>query len=153
MKLAKYILLFLVLNFSALLLGVLLMNNGPQSTWYINLDKAPWTPSGWVFGAAWTTIMICFAIYMGYLSKNSTNFKFIILYTIQWLLNVSWNYAFFNHHNISLGLIIITALTFVVISISIKYHKITKTKWLLMLPYIIWLCIAVSLNAYILIYN
>ena len=45
------------------------MDNGPMTDWYINLNQAPWSPPGWVFGAAWTTIMICFSIYMAYLFK------------------------------------------------------------------------------------
>ncbi|MCL5244187.1 tryptophan-rich sensory protein [Cellulophaga sp. 20_2_10] len=153
MKLAKYIILFLILNFSALALGILLMDNGAQSTWYLNLNKAPWTPPGWVFGAAWTTIMICFAIYLGYLAKASNSLKFMIIYAVQWFLNVGWNFAFFNQHNIKIGLVIITSLTFVLIYIINKYNNKSKAKSLLLVPYIIWLCIATSLNAYILIYN
>ncbi|MGJ8732697.1 MAG: TspO/MBR family protein [Cellulophaga sp.] len=153
MKLAKYIILFLVLNFGALALGVLLMDNGAQSNWYLQLNKAPWTPPGWVFGAAWTIIMVCFSIYLGILAKLSKNFKFIFLFVIQWFLNVGWNFAFFNQHNISIGLVIITALTFLILYISTKYKNVLKYKSLLLLPYIIWLFIATSLNAYILIYN
>lgn len=153
MKLAKYIILFLVLNFSALALGVLLMDNGAQSTWYLELNKAPWTPPGWVFGIAWTIIMVCFAIYLGFLAKQSKNFKFIFLFAIQWFLNVGWNFAFFNQHNISIGLAIILALTLLVSYIFLKYITIVKKTSILILPYIIWLFIATSLNAYILIYN
>tara|TARA_R110002049_G_scaffold263086_18_gene439198 strand:+ start:11453 stop:11914 length:462 start_codon:yes stop_codon:yes gene_type:complete len=153
MKLAKLITLFLILNFGALALGIWFMNNGPQSTWYMNLNKAPWTPPGWVFGFAWTTIMICFAIYMAYLAKNSSNFKYVVPYALQWLLNVGWNFAFFNQQHIGMGLIIIIALTLLAIYIPITYRKETGNKWLLLLPYSIWLCIATSLNAYILIYN
>jgi translocator protein len=58
------ILIFLILNFSALIAGVSLYGEGGNSEWYNNLTKAPWEPPGWVFGAAWTIIMICFAFYM-----------------------------------------------------------------------------------------
>jgi benzodiazapine receptor len=58
MKLLKISIFFLVLNFSALAIGSWLMNNGPITNWYMNLNQAPWTPPGWVFGIAWTTIMI-----------------------------------------------------------------------------------------------
>ena len=60
----KILLFFLLINFSALTIGSWLMDNGPQTDWYKGLNKAPWTPAGWVFGFAWTTIMICFSIYM-----------------------------------------------------------------------------------------
>ena len=41
--------IFLVLNFSALYLGVILSNEGGSSDWYSNLTRAPWEPDGWVF--------------------------------------------------------------------------------------------------------
>jgi len=74
MKKVLLLAFFLVLNFGALGIGVLLMNNGPQDAWYAALNKAPWTPPGWFFGVAWNTIMICFSIYMAYLiqAKSST---------------------------------------------------------------------------------
>jgi tryptophan-rich sensory protein len=53
-------LLFFILNFAALAVGGLFTGSGVSSEWYQNLDKAPWTPPGWVFGAAWPFIMICF---------------------------------------------------------------------------------------------
>lgn len=153
MKLFKYIILFLIINFSALVIGSWLMNDGPQTAWYQNLNQAPWTPPGWVFGVAWTTIMICFSIYMAYLYKLVPNNKLKILFTIQFILNVIWNYIFFNQHLIALGLICIFLLTVVVGIFLFNYYGKLKSKTILILPYFIWLCIATSLNAYILFNN
>jgi len=44
--------LFLLINFAALALGGLATSDGVVSLWYQNLNQAPWTPPGWVFGAA-----------------------------------------------------------------------------------------------------
>jgi len=153
MKLFKYTIVFLVINFGALAIGTLLMNNGPQSDWYINLNQAPWTPPGWVFGFAWTTIMLCFSIYMAnlYLLEPTTKVK--ILFTVQFMLNVSWNLVFFNMHFIALGLIVILALTFIVSILMFTYRKLIPLKSFLILPYFLWLLVATSLNAYILLYN
>jgi len=70
MKIFKLSVLFILINFSALALGSWLMNNGSSSFWYKNLDRAPWEPQGWVFGVAWTTIMICFSIYLAFIVKE-----------------------------------------------------------------------------------
>ncbi|GAA4269470.1 TspO/MBR family protein [Hyunsoonleella aestuarii] len=129
------------------------MNNGPQTNWYMNLNKAPWTPPGWVFGMAWTTIMFCFSIYMAYLINILLNTKIIILFSVQFILNVIWNYIFFNQHLVSIGLLVIIALTAIVTIMLYDYRKKLKLKSLLILPYFIWLCIATSLNMYILIHN
>ena len=149
MKISKDIVVFLVINFGALAIGSWLMNNGPQTEWYIGLNKAPWTPPGWVFGAAWTIIMICFSIYMAQLYANENTGKVIILFIFQVVLNVSWNYVFFNQHAVSFALIIISLLTILIIYFLIAYYSKLQLISLLLLPYVIWLAIATSLNYYI----
>lgn len=145
---------FLIINFAALGLGSLLMGTGAASDWYQNLNKAPWTPPGWVFGAAWALIMICFAIYMAQAWDRVTNQnKLLLLFTAQWILNVLWNPVFFRYHQISLGLLVIIALTLLVAYILIRYLPELKTQSLLILPYLIWLLIATSLNGYIFLKN
>lgn len=153
MTLLKYIGFFLIINFGALALGTWFMQNGPQSDWYLSLNKAPWTPPGWVFGAAWTTIMLCFSIYMAYLVTTIPSTKVKLLFAIQFLLNVGWNVAFFNQHLIGLGLIIILALTMVVTVFLYDFRKPMAFKSYLILPYFLWLCIACSLNLYVLLNN
>jgi tryptophan-rich sensory protein len=153
LKIFKYIVVFLVINFGALAIGSWLMNDGPQTAWYKNLNQAPWTPPGWIFGVAWTTIMVCFSIYMANLYKLLPSIKLIVLFCIQFVLNVIWNYLFFNQHLIAVGLICIVLLTVVVAIFLFNYYHELKTKTLLILPYFIWLCIATSLNAYILFNN
>ncbi len=154
MKKVQYFILFLIINFGGLALGSWLMNDGPRSLWYDNLSKAPWTPPGWVFGAAWTTIMVCFSIYLAYLFsiRNSRHVKFV--YILQVVLNVSWNYIFFNQHLINIGLVNLVLLTLVILYFFISFgdEYLSKLRYLL-LPYLIWLCIAISLNAYIVINN
>ena len=64
--------LFLVLNFGALGVGGFLMGSSPaQNTWYFSQNLAPWTPPGWVFGAAWTLIMLLFSVYMTLVWKKN----------------------------------------------------------------------------------
>ena len=153
MKAFKGLIVFLIINFGALAIGGWLMNNGPQTDWYLALNKAPWTPPGWVFGAAWTIIMICFSIYMTSLYLSYNTIKLRTLFAIQVLLNVSWNYVFFNKHLMLPGLLIILLLTVLIFYLLLTNQKKLKLKSLLILPYFIWLCIASSLNFYIVLYN
>lgn len=153
MKFWTALIVFLIINFGALGIGSWLMNNGPQSEWYTTLNQAPWTPAGWVFGAAWTSIMICFSIYMAFLFVKNPSANMIALFILQFILNVSWNYVFFNQHLIALGLAVIVGLTIVVALFLLLYYNKLKTISLLILPYFLWLCIAVSLNAFILLNN
>jgi len=153
MKFASTFIFFLGLNFGALFLGNILMNNGATSDWYLNLNKAPWTPAGWVFGAAWTSVMLFFSVYMTFLYQNLKTQKVILLYSFHLLLNISWNFIFMNKHMTILGLIDISLLTILVFYFLIGYNKILNNMRFFVLPYCIWLLIATSLNLYIVIYN
>jgi translocator protein len=150
----RRIIIFIFLNFAALAIGGLFTKDGVTSDWYINLAKAPWTPPGWVFGAAWTTIMVCFSLYMAYLwPLVEIRKKLVGLFTLQWILNVSWNPCFFYFHEVALALILISSLTLLVAYFTLSYRPVLKGKSPLLLPYLVWLLIATSLNAYILVYN
>ena len=153
MKQFKITTLFLIINFGGLAIGSWLMSNGPQSNWYTNLNKAPWTPPGWVFGVAWTTIMICFSIYLGKLFLIDDSKKMKSFFLFQFILNVSWNFFFFNQHLVAFSLFTIVLLTSTIFIYFFRLsYKIKNYKYLL-IPYMIWLCIATSLNLYILVHN
>ena len=98
MKFYKSYLLFIFINFSALGIGIWLMNDGPKTEWYTNLNQAPWTPPGWVFGVAWSSIMLLFSVYMTYLIQLDRSNKVLMLFSFQFVLNIFWNYLFFNQH-------------------------------------------------------
>lgn len=150
----KRLIIFLLINFLALALGSFFTSDGVVSEWYATLNRAPWEPPGWVFGAAWFTIMVCFSIYMAYAWEAIQNKKSLItLFIIQWFLNVAWNPMFFEFHQIAVALIMIISLSLLMINIALRFlPKLHQKTWLLS-PYIIWLLIATSLNIYALIYN
>ena len=153
MKFYKSFILFIIINFSALVIGTWLMNDGPQSEWYINLNQAPWSPPGWVFGIAWSSIMLLFSAFMTYLVQVDRSKKVLILFGVQFVLNVFWNYLFFNQHLIILGLLNILFLTFLMFYFLVTYKHKLKKKRFFVLPYCIWLIVATSLNLYIALYN
>lgn len=148
------LILFFILNFGALALGGLFTGSGVSSDWYANISKAPWTPPGWVFGAAWTLIMICFSFYMTRIFVQSENKSLVILlFAAQWILNVSWNPLFFYFQATTLSLISIVMLTVLVGYFLFHFKQPAGWMSLLIVPYFIWLLIATSLNAFISINN
>lgn len=145
---------FLVLNFAALAVGGLFTSSGVKSEWYNLLRKAPWTPPGWVFGFAWTLIMICFAFYISALWETTQAKKTVIfLFAVQLILNICWNPLFFKFHQVNIALWVITLLTILIGYMQFNYMKELQVKSLLISPYFLWLIIATSLNAYISIKN
>ena len=150
----KKLLIFLVLNFIALAIGGLFTGSGVSSNWYQELNKAPWTPPGWVFGVAWTFIMVAFSFFMAFWWEIAEHKKEVaILFGIQWILNVSWNPIFFYAQQVILGLLVITSLTVLVSYLFFGNWKKLRIKIVFILPYLILLVIATSLNAYIIFNN
>ncbi len=146
---------FLLINFIGLGLGSIYTEE-VSGTWYAGLEKAPWTPPGWVFGAAWTLIMVCFSWFMArsfnYYS-GSMRKEIILLFTISCIFNVAWNPLFFELHWTAIALIVIGLLLLFVFRFFQMAWRDMKWEWVLVLPYLIWMIIATSLNAYILVKN
>ena len=143
------LILFFILNFGALSLGSYLMGEGPLGSWYTNLNKAPWTPPGWVFGAAWTLIMVCLSLFMNKaVQVESLRNTILWIYAVQLVFNIAWNPLFFDLHWMGWALVEIIILVFIVGAMALiaKPH-LPKVTWLLT-PYVVWLCIAITLNAY-----
>ena len=153
MKFYKGLLLFILINFSSLAIGTWLMNDGPRTEWYINLNQAPWSPPGWVFGVAWSSIMILFSVYMTFLIQVNRSKKVLLLFSAQFVLNIIWNYLFFNQHLIIISLLNILILTFLMFYFLEAHKYQLKNKRFFVLPYCTWLVVASSLNFYIALYN
>lgn len=142
------ILLFGLINFGGLALGSWLMGEGPGSEWYKLLDKAPWTPPGWVFGVAWTTIMICFSLYLAEFVIRLGWMPLRMVLPLLLIFNISWNYVFFNQHWVFLALLNLLLLTGLVWLVFFRFKKEMELRSYLLAPYMIWLIVACSLNAY-----
>jgi len=150
------IVIFAILNFGALGIGGLLLGNPLTNTWYQQVHKAPWTPPGWVFGAAWFSIMVCYTAFMYYSTRTvpfSIHRPVYLFFIIQWVLNIMWNPIFFRWHMVGFGLIVIISLGVVVAYFTWYGFRNLTYAGLLMLPYLVWLAIAASLNAYVYLYN
>lgn len=145
-----------MLNFGALAIGGFLSGNPGENEWYQGLNKAPFTPPGWVFGFAWTTIMICFSLFMFHITGGKINHhkKLLFIFSIQWILNVFWNPVFFRLHEVLMAQIILILLTCTVAYfLLIVWKQRNILNIILILPYFLWLIIANALNGYVLLFN
>lgn len=145
--------IFLVVNFGSLYVGNLLQGAGPFSEWYQGLNIAPWTPPGWVFGAAWSLIMFCFSIYMATLFRQVTISQLAPWFGLQVIFNIAWNPTFFRYHHTIAAMVVLIGLTIVVGVIAWKFSSEMSWKSILLAPYLIWLLIALSLNGYVILNN
>lgn len=145
---------FLVLNFAALAIGGLFTGPGVADPAYQEATQAPWTPPGWVFGTAWTLVMLAYAwgCAVG-LGRVSNKRKFLNLYGLQWGLNVLWNPLFFYWGRTGWAWVEISLLFVVVAWQFLWFRKeMRKAAWGLV-PYLLWLLVANSLNGAFFVLN
>jgi benzodiazapine receptor len=125
--------------------------------WYDNLNKAPWNPPNYVFGVVWSILYFILFIFFILMVKSSNKCfpycKWIGIFFIQLFLNLIWTFIFFKFQNILLALVdLILIICFVLYLFRLSY-KINKYYGYLLIPYIIWLFVALSLNIYIYLMN
>ena len=129
---------------------------GTVSTWYPTLIKPSWTPPDCVFGPVWSCLYLMIAIsgWLIYKAKSSHKKDItLILYASQLGLNFIWTFLFFSLRSPILGLIDIVLLC-VLISLTIIYAwQVRRLASLLLVPYLIWVMYATTLNAGIVFLN
>lgn len=146
---------FLLLCFFIEFIGGLFTNTS-VNTWYQTLDKASWTPAPWVFGPVWTVLYILIAV-SGWLvfcketTKKKTRAFFV--YSLQLFLNLLWTYLFFYLKSPLLGLVEIIVLSAIIIWNMTLFWEISRRSSFLLLPYLLWIMYAISLNAAIYFLN
>lgn len=144
---------FVLLNFLGLYIGGRFTGPGVTSSWYQTLDQAPWTPPGWVFGVAWTTVMIGFSWFMAGVwqgTSGEVKSRWMLAFAALWLLNVAWNPVFFVWHQLAAALVILVLLLLGVVAFAWASQNVNAAgswRWGI-LPYLLWLLVATSLNVW-----
>jgi tryptophan-rich sensory protein len=126
------------------------------STWYPTLMKPSWTPPDWVFGPVWSCLYIMIAIsgWLIYRAEYSHERNIaLMLYGGQLALNFIWSFLFFSLRNPTLGLIDILFLCLFISLTIIKAWPLRPLASLLLIPYLVWVFYAASLNAGIWLLN
>lgn len=124
-----------------------------DSEWYISLVKPEIYPPPFVFSIAWLIvygISITVLFRLLYAIKER---KYIVLFSIQLILQVLWTIAFFMLNMPIISLIILIAI--IIINIVILNILIVKDEpygWLYFIVFI-WFVFALMLNYYIVIIN
>lgn len=130
--------------------------NQTVSTWYPELHKPSWTPPGWVFGPVWTILYIMIAISGWLIYKEDYSYQrsvALAFYGGQLALNFMWSFFFFSLKSPILGLIDIILLSLSIILTVINAWPVRPLASILLIPYLIWVIYATTLNAGIWLLN
>lgn len=125
-------------------------------TWYPTLTKPSWTPPDWIFGPVWSCLYIMIAVSGWLIYRAEYSHKrsvALMLYSGQLALNFIWSFLFFSLRSPALGLIDIILLCLLISLTIIKAWPVSRLASLLLIPYLVWVMYATSLNAGIWLLN
>lgn len=126
------------------------------STWYPTLTKPSWTPPDWIFGPVWSCLYLMIAVsgWLIYRAEYSDKRSVaLMLYCSQLALNFFWSFFFFSLRSPILGLIDIVLLCLLISLTIIKAWPVRPLASLLLIPYLVWVVYATSLNTGIWLLN
>jgi len=125
-----------------------------KEPWYSDLIKPSFSPPDWIFAPVWITLYLFmgFAVWLIWLNPKKTQ-KIFTIYFTHLFINASWSIAFFALHQVLASLLVIALIIIFVIWLIKLYYPINKISVMLMLPYIVWLGFAFSLNYAIFVLN
>lgn len=117
--------------------------------WYAGLEKAPWNPPAWVFGPVWTTLYICMAL-AAFLVWRREGFRrartALTLFGVQLLFNLAWSGLFFGLRSPGAALVDILLLWLAIFATWRAFRRISPVAGWLLVPYLLWVSYAVTLN-------
>ncbi|MFG1477345.1 TspO/MBR family protein [Xanthobacter sp. V4C-4] len=125
--------------------------------WYAGLAKPAWTPPNAVFPAAWTLLYLLMALALWRLWSRPPAVPgrraALGLFLLQLALNALWSPVFFGLHAPAAGFAVILALA---AALALALHaawRVDTLAGVLLVPYLLWVCYAASLNGAIVVLN
>jgi len=118
------------------------------STWYATLNKPVFSPPSWLFGPAWTLLyaLMGIALFLIWESKAKNKTTAYMYFYIQLFLNLLWSFIFFYFKLPLSAFIEIVALWGFILATIAVFTRISKPAGWLLVPYVLWVTFASTLN-------
>jgi len=126
-----------------------LSNSGFENGWYAELRKPSFQPPSWMFGVVWTILYSLLGLAMAIVLQeppSKDRRDALWLFGGQLLLNFSWSPVFFGLQMIDMALVVLLVMLVMALATARYFRKLNPLAGWLMLPYLLWLCLAVTLN-------
>lgn len=136
---------------SVMLLGFLAgqLGGGPDSVWFESLVKPSIFPPPMWFGIVWSILYLMLGFSLALVcaawgARGRT--AAIVVFLIQFAVNMAWTPLFFGAHQITSALILIAVLDVLVIITIVMFWRVRKLAAWLLVPYLAWILFATLLN-------
>src|SRR5512139_89211 len=126
-----------------------LSNSGFENGWYADLQKPSFQPPSWMFGVVWTILYSLLGLALAIVLQEPSSKDrrdALWLFGGQLLLNFAWSPVFFGLQMIDMALVVLLVMLVMALATARYFRKLNRLAGWLMLPYLLWLCLAVSLN-------
>ena len=126
-----------------------LANSGYGNPWFDALTKPSFIPPGWVFGAVWTTLYTLMGIALALVlaaEPSRARARGLAFFFVQLAFNYAWSPIFFRAGMIDWAYLVILAMIVFAIATAFFFWRVNRVAGLLLLPYLVWLCLATALN-------
>lgn len=149
--------LMALLEMGILIVGTAFLGAGftDIGPWYEGLTKPFFQPPNWLFAPVWIVLYICIGI-AGYLILSSdadNKDSIIVLYIINLILNVGWSFLFFGRHEPLLALLELVLLWMTIVVMIWSSKSVSRAAAYLLVPYLLWVTFAGTLNYAIVMLN
>lgn len=121
-----------------------------NSSWY-KCIRPSITPPNYVFPVVWTILYILIGIALAQTLLLGDSWQrniLLCLYAFNLATNVLWSFAYFGNRDVVLALVI---LLFIIVSaifiLLYTYYLLPLWVFIILLPYMCWICFAALLNA------
>lgn len=126
-----------------------LSNSGYGNSWFDALIIPDIMPPGWLFGVAWAILYTMQALALA-LILNARGAPgrglAIAAFLVQLIANYCWSPLFFGMHQITAAFWLLLSILAAAIVTTLLFGRIRTAAAWLMLPYLLWLCFASTLN-------
>lgn len=138
------VVVFIGLNFLAASSGGLFK----PGAWYAGLNKPAWTPPNWAFPVVWSLLFAlnAWAGWMIWEAVGMSRPDVLALYIASLALNAAWSWLFFGRKRMDLALMDVGLLWLSLVAVIAIFWSIRPAAALLVVPYLIWVTIAATLN-------
>ncbi|MBO5909705.1 MAG: tryptophan-rich sensory protein [Clostridia bacterium] len=138
--------------------GLSALLSGNISGKYTDFAQPPLSPPAIIFPIVWTILYTIMGIasYLVYEDPTSNRAKkedALLYYGLQLFANFLWSIIFFRFDAYWFAFTVIIVLIALVIITMLKFRKINKTAFYLLIPYLIWLLFATYLNIGVAVLN
>jgi tryptophan-rich sensory protein len=126
-----------------------LSNSGMDNQWYVALSKPAFQPPSWMFGVVWTALYALMGLALALIwnePPSAQRTSAIRWFFVQLILNYAWSPIFFGGRMIEIGLILLASILITALIAARAFRQIRPVAGWLLLPYLLWLCLALALN-------